>query len=173
VLQIERDQLTSNLHELAYNGETGYPMMGLFQGPYPFMMLPKVATDIFKSHSNGPLHVQTRQPAHTTDGKGATRTGKQENNAFDVAGAMSVLQSLTRDQSDLHVSYICSKCNGALFYDQRKKIGVCPNCKEFNNCQLSTVYVHEFVTRMLQIPNFQRNVVLEADESDSKETFLR
>jgi hypothetical protein len=160
-IQIEIDHVMGTIPEQAINGDTGYAMPGgLWMGVSHELHLPKIARDLFKSRTTGPVHVLSGQPAATTDGHGAGRLGKMEISALVGSGGSSLVQTFTRDHSDSFQADVCETCGSASQYNHMRKQGWCNKCNKASRGQHHTSYGKLLTSCACEISGMKRTAIL-------------
>jgi DNA-directed RNA polymerase beta subunit len=167
-VDMELENLTLPQTELAFNGETGEQIF-IFIGPTHLWSLPKIATDLMKSRSTGPVHFLSGQPAATSDGQGAGRWGRMELQALAAAGAAGIIQTTTSSHSDHFVADLCEHCGLNYAYNHVENTGYCANCKRTATGQHKTVRSSQISTEALRIAGMHRIPVIRRSDPDKEE----
>ena len=80
------------------------------------------------SRARGPIQLLTRQPTEGRAKEGGLRLGEMEKDTFVANGAALLLKE--RFDSDRTIIPICEKCGAMGYYNEYKKIRMCPVCGE-------------------------------------------
>ncbi len=115
--------------EAMYNGETGEKYEArIFIGNMFYLRLRHMVANKLHSRARGPIQLLTRQPTEGRAKEGGLRLGEMEKDTFVANGASMLLKE--RFDSDKTIVPICEKCGAMGFYNEYKKMRVCPVCGE-------------------------------------------
>ncbi len=115
--------------ETVYNGETGEKYTArIFVGNMFYLRLRHMVANRMHSRARGPIQLLTRQPTEGRAKEGGLRLGEMEKDTFVANGASLLLKE--RFDADKTVVPVCEKCGSMGYYNEYKKIRMCPVCGE-------------------------------------------
>ncbi len=115
--------------EMMYNGETGEQYTArIFIGNMFYLRLRHMVANKLHSRARGPIQLLTRQPTEGRAKEGGLRLGEMEKDTFVANGAALLLKE--RFDSDRTIVPVCEKCGSMGYYNEYKKIKMCPVCGE-------------------------------------------
>ncbi len=127
VLRTELSKLgfMENGTETMYNGETGEKYTArIFVGNMFYLRLKHMVANKLHSRARGPIQLLTRQPTEGRAKEGGLRLGEMEKDTFVANGAAMLLKE--RFDSDKTVVPVCEKCGSMGYYNEYKKVRMCP-----------------------------------------------
>jgi DNA-directed RNA polymerase subunit B len=147
--------------EVMYNGETGEQYTArIFVGNMFYMRLRHMVANKLHSRARGPIQLLTRQPTEGRAKEGGLRLGEMEKDTFVANGAALLLKE--RFDADKTIVPICEKCGSMGYYNEYKKLRMCPVCGE--DSELSNVemaYAFKLILDELKSLGINPRVTLE------------
>ena len=128
-LELAKFGFRENGTEAMYNGETGERYIArIFVGNMYYLRLRHMVANKLHSRARGPIQLLTRQPTEGRAKEGGLRLGEMEKDTFVANGAALLLKE--RFDSDRTIVPVCERCGSMGYYNEYKKIRMCPICGE-------------------------------------------
>ena len=127
--------------EVMYDGMTGEMLaQDIFIGVCFYQKLKHMVRNKIHARARGQVQILTRQPVEGRAKGGGLRIGEMEEEVFIAYGASALIQDRLLDNSDKTVIFVCKNCGRIAYYDRRKRVYVCEECKSPNVVPVVTAY---------------------------------